>query len=332
MEFQLTKELVDQVMFGMENQDSEFLLDLRDQKVIRIDELHEDGEDDQERYIPLPLWRSVDGYNLMEKFVASLHNPIYREILRRILASGKGVFRQFKDALKEKKEIEQLWYYFKEREMRSRVVEWYNILRESWGLSRIGDPEGEETESLVLSDFTLTLVDSNAQVGISVETSGVQAAPSNRIEDIVGHFDRLGFGECYLDVPEDVTDYLYRRRLRLLGGPSDESSRILAMFTPLNDLAGFLWAAVENLGDGRLVSTIVQIYVLPEFRGLGLAHELFTHYCRDAYEDKVELLLFELHGSSEFLSAMIEREGARRMSQMYEINITRWYRENVEIV
>ena len=173
MTFPLTRELIDQIMFGMENQDTDFLLDLYDQKVVRIDELPDEGQDDEARYIPLPEWRSVDGYNLMEKFVASLHNPIYREILRSILASGKGVFRQFKDALKERQEIERLWYRFKEREMRAHVVEWYNVLRESWGLARIGDPEDEGTEVLVLSDFALELLNAGATVSLAAEASGV---------------------------------------------------------------------------------------------------------------------------------------------------------------
>jgi GNAT superfamily N-acetyltransferase len=88
---------------------------------------------------------------------------------------------------------------------------------------------------------------------------------------------------------------------------------------------------VEDLGDGRLASVVFQLYVFPEYRGLGLAHTLFAHYCRLAYDDKIEILFLELPGSSDFLEGMMEAHGARRMAQTYELNITRWYQENVDI-
>ncbi len=334
MEFQLTRELIDQIMFGMENQDTEFVLDTEEPRVIKIQEISDqpDGtEEPDDRYIPLPEWRSVDGYNLMEKFVASLHNPIYREILRRILASGKGVFRQFKDALKEKKEIERLWYHFKEREMRSRVVEWYNLLRESWGLAHVGDPEGDETDALVLTDFTFSLTDPGEQVEISTESESVAPPESNTTSDVVLHFDEIGFMECMAEQPAHIVRFLLDRRRRLLTLPDAPTARILVARTPVNELAGFLWADLSELPDGRIVSCLNQIYVLPEFRGLGLARTLFTRFCSFAYEQKAETLLIEVPGAAAFLLGMFEAEGASPHSQLLQLDITDWYRENVEL-
>ncbi|HUX11617.1 MAG TPA: UPF0158 family protein, partial [Spirochaetia bacterium] len=289
------------------------------------------AESEEERYIPLPEWRSVDGYNLMEKFVASLHNPIYREILRSILASGKGVFRQFKDALKERKEIERLWYHFKEREMRTRVVEWYNLLRESWGLSRIGDPGDDDTDSLVLIDFTIDTADSAGRVSIASDANSVELPRSAILADVVTHFDELGYRECIAERSAYLAQFLIDKRRSTLPAASAQSGRILVALTPVEELAGFLWADLEPAPDQRAVATILQIYVLPEYRGLGLARALFTRFCHLAYEQKVEALFVALPGSASFLSGMFGAQGAEPLSLFLQLDLTAWYRENVEV-
>ncbi|WP_455382954.1 UPF0158 family protein [Salinispira pacifica] len=355
MEFPLTRELIDQIMFGMENQDTEFVLDSREHRVVKVQEISEETDETdepaEERYLPLPEWHSVDGYNLMEKFVASLHNPIYREILRRILTSGKGVFRQFKDALKERKEIERLWYHFKEREMRARVLEWYNLLRESWGLERVGDPEGEETDALVLTDFTIGAIVVTEELLVPAEPFGEgaldvsgepssQSAPGTEEDgrpvrgtaaEIAAYFDALAFVECMSDQPAHLVSYLLQKRRMRLPSTSADSARILVARTPLNELAGFVWADFSQLSDGRMTATLHQIYVLPEFRGLGLARMLFTRLCTFAYEQKAETLFIEMPGPAAFLSDMYETEGAQPLSQLFQLDVTRWYRENVEV-
>ncbi len=335
MEFQLTRELMDQIMFAMENQEIDFVLDSRAQQVVKVEEIDEKAESldeaEEELYFPLPEWHSVDGYNLMEKFVASLHNPIYREILRRILVSGKGVFRQFKDALKERKEIERLWYHFKEREMRTRVIEWYNLLRESWGLARIGDPDDDDTDALVLIDFTIDAADPTGVVAIASDANSVELPSSAVLADIVTHFDELGYLECMAERSAFLAQFLIEKRRNTLPSASAPSSRILVALTPLDELAGFLWADLEPLPDNRVVATILQIYVLPEYRGLGLARTLFTRFCHFAYEQKVEALFVALPGSASFLSGMFGAQGAEPLSQFLQLDVTAWYQENVEV-
>jgi len=153
MKFELSKELIDQIIFAMEDQENEYYLDVEEGVVVPAEELIGEGlEGEEERYLSLPEWRSVDGFNLMERFTATLRNPLYRERLRQILSSGRGVFRQFKNALKERPDIEKLWFRFKNREMRKEVYRWYNALRESWGLKEV-EIDWEEPEDLVLSDF-----------------------------------------------------------------------------------------------------------------------------------------------------------------------------------
>ena len=150
MRFELDNILTDEILFHMENQDGEFLLDTHEGKIIDKN----DNEVDGECFIALPEWSSSDGYRIMEKFTAGLKNPIARQELSSALNRNKGVFRSFKDTLEQYPEIEKLWFRFKEREMKNIVVNWYNALREEWGLEPIG-AEPEDTSSLVLEDFVL---------------------------------------------------------------------------------------------------------------------------------------------------------------------------------
>ena len=150
MQFELTDALADQILFAMEDQNGEYVLDVRTGVVADVSDLAEPGGADS--VYPLPEWGSADGFRLMEGFAASLRNPIVRTELTRALEKGRGVFRAFKDVLSSRPEIERLWFAYKEKQMRQEIVDWYNALREEWGLARIGD-EPEDTEDLVLEDF-----------------------------------------------------------------------------------------------------------------------------------------------------------------------------------
>jgi ribosomal protein S18 acetylase RimI-like enzyme len=154
MQFKLTDVLIDEILFSMEDQNGLFFIDTQQGVVVSGDNLESEapGADDENRYIDLPDWDSSEGYRLMEHFTAGFRNPVLRRQLAAALDRGKGVFRAFKDTLAEYPEAEQLWYSFKEKEMKKAILRWYNALREEWGLERIG-AEPEETENLVIEDF-----------------------------------------------------------------------------------------------------------------------------------------------------------------------------------
>ncbi|GHV93367.1 hypothetical protein AGMMS50268_38700 [Spirochaetia bacterium] len=154
MQFELTDALMDDILFSMEDQDGEFLVDTREGMVIseNDEDFEEDTGEDEDRYISLPEWGSSDGFRLMEHFAAGLRSPLLRTELSSALNRGKGVFRAFKDILSRYPEAEKLWFAHKEREMKRQIIRWYNSLREEWGLARIG-MEPEDTADLVLEDF-----------------------------------------------------------------------------------------------------------------------------------------------------------------------------------
>jgi GNAT superfamily N-acetyltransferase len=148
MVFELTDSLAEKLVHAMENQEEHFVLDAGSCAVV----LAEDAEADEENFYTLPSWSSEDGYKMLESFVSSLYAPLVREELRQVLISGRGVFRNFKNVLKAYPEVERKFHFYKERKMRSLIFDWYNALRESWGLEKLGQ-EIEEIDDLVHEDF-----------------------------------------------------------------------------------------------------------------------------------------------------------------------------------
>src|SRR6056297_1279586 len=148
---ELTEEVIDQIIFGMENQQADYLFDLKEGVLVHSNEsVVTEHKGSEERFVELPNWRPVDGFYLMERFVAFIKNPIYRQEMRDALNGGGGVFRRFKDVLKRFEPLERQWFSFKEREMRQAVRNWYTGINDAIMLSRLGE-EPEETEDLVLS-------------------------------------------------------------------------------------------------------------------------------------------------------------------------------------
>jgi len=152
MQFELSPALIDEILFFMEDQDGEFLVDTQKGIVISAGDEEFDGDAEEGRYISLPEWDSSEGFRMMEHFTAALRNALVREELSAALDMGRGVFRAFKNTLSRYPEIEKQWYSYKERGMKREVIAWYNALRESWGLELIGE-EPEDIAGLALEDF-----------------------------------------------------------------------------------------------------------------------------------------------------------------------------------
>ncbi|MFW5687980.1 MAG: UPF0158 family protein [Spirochaetota bacterium] len=301
----MTRELIDQVVFGMENQDRDYFLDVQEATVVPIDQVNE--EEIGSRYLELPAWRSVDGYNLMEQFVATLHNPIYRSRLRAILASGKGVFRQFKDTVRERREIERLWFSFKERRMRELVIEWYNDLREREGLERlIEEPVETDTDQLVEADFVFRT-----------------AAPDDL--PLIEELDRDAFDENYADTDEQSVDLYYEHFRTDVPDLADPESLVRIVETQGGEFAGFLWAVVRR-ADEASVAFVQQLYVVPEFRGFGLARGLFTRFCRELHAGGVCEIALALHGAAQDLEPNFAGYGLARNCSMMKMDLAAWHR------
>ena len=305
--FELTDDIVRQVIFGMENQNHRYVLDVEEGRVLRADSIDPsldpasfgtDVLDPAARYHELPPWTSADGFNLMQAFLAELPNPQLRQELNDILRSGKRVFRRFKDRLSEYPDAQRRYHVFKFLEMRGVVAEWYNTLRELRGLDTLELGFEDEIGDLILTDVVIEKPD---------------PVPATMLEEL----DRQAFYESLGALPADLARFLYRRRAARLPGFNDARSTVLTVYNPIGDLCGFLWAVQDLLESGKRLTTIEQLYVLPDYRRLGMAEALLDRFSENHGDDKAGYVLVRIYGSSDFRIDSLARRGFRTVSAEY---------------
>ncbi|MDR1216810.1 MAG: GNAT family N-acetyltransferase [Treponema sp.] len=240
MFFELTRALIDEILFCMEDQNRDFLLDTRESKLINIEysDIEDDFNEKEERFIEIPEWCSSDGFFIMEQFASGRRNSVIRDALTQSLEQGKGVFRAFKDVLNQYPEMEKRWFVFKEREMKRRIVQWYNGLRESWDMEKIGFEEPEETQELILEDFMFR--DYNPDDATTV-------AALHRV--------------CVEENPRNATYAEDDYRM---------SGKIIVAEAAERSIVGYS-AILDQNGDCNY-RLVVEVH--PEYRGLGLGSEL----------------------------------------------------------
>lgn len=289
----LNDDLLEQLFFGMENQKKKFFLNMQTLKVIDADEILPADED---HVVRIPKWQPVDGFNLMESFINTLHNPIAREELHRSLQGGQGVFREFKKTLKNYREVERLWFAFRKRKMKKRVLEWVDAIMESEAFTAFTD-EISEHEDLVLSDFTVQPVDDAEKLGI------------------VSEWDKQAFEELFL-LPEHAQYWhaFYRDHL-----PSpqelEQGSFVLGIFNPAGEICAFLWALHDEISVQKSVAHILQIYTEPVWRGLGMAGTLINIYLKHCEEEGIGTIVFT--SFSNVLENIFKREGFTQSVSLY---------------
>lgn len=294
MNFALTTQMIDKIGFAMEDQKEQYAADLDSGELVPLSTLGERYSD--ERYSRLPRWGSAEGFHLMESFVTSLDNPAYREQLSRALTMGRGVFRAFKDALKENKEIERLWFAYKEQRLRAVIVSWYNANREARGLAKL-PAEPEETEELVMSDFSFSW-------GIGERGAEVLRQ------------DRDAFFELFPDErPERLEERFAEKRRGMLPAGSD-GSPILIAETPSGDLAGF----ARGIIDGTSVH-IVQLAVMQDLRGIGLGEALLRKFLMEMRSRGMRRLTVELMGKSLRSSDFFQSVGFTPVTEVMECSL-----------
>jgi GNAT superfamily N-acetyltransferase len=298
MQFELTKALLDDILFSMEDQNQEFLVDAQEGVLINSEDVDESAAAREKRFVSLPVWDSSDGFRLMERFAAGFKNPLVREELTGALNRGRGVFRAFKDALGAYPESERLWFAFKEREMKRCILKWYNAFREEWGLERIG-LEPDETEDLVLEDFCFR------------PARPEDAAPAENLHHA-----------CL----EDYREYAEKNGLTRIPEPS-------FAFPPARTFPGDL-ALVAETGHGDFAAyisavrqgsslSIDALEVKPEYRGLGLGEALLSRLVALIDPRSVSTVLVDLPCDSEGFSRVLLREAFKPYVYRYSLRLPR---------
>lgn len=303
--FEMREPLVRQIIFAMENQNISYLIDTERGTLLRPETIpaeqrpDPEGElDPEHRYQPIPPWTSADGFQLMERFVNRVQLQEEQDQLQEILVSGKRVFRRFKDALKENEPLAQRFYQFKYQQMRGQVLDWYDRLRELAGLDIVERGVDEEFDDLWQSNVSV------------LEPRPVPVT-------VIRELDRQASAEVFGHLPEPLRGYLRQRRRSRLPSPGDARCLVLAASTPMEDLCGFAWLVGDTLPDGGTVHELVQLYVLPEYRGLGIGTALLDAAVTRSRETGGHALLASVPAGDGPIRQAFERLSARHHAQQF---------------
>ena len=296
MNFALTAQMIDKISFAMEDQKEHYVVSVETGELVPVSSLPGAGAGGGDAYIPLPVWGSAEGFHLMESFVTSLDNPAWREQLSRALTMGRGVFRAFKDVLKQYKEIEKLWFAYKERRLRGIIISWYNANREARGLEKL-PLEPEETEELVMSDFSFTW-----------EVGGHE----QEIETL----DRDAFFGLFPNEDPARLEERFQEKRRGVAPPGGAGAPILIAETPAGELAGFAWGTI----DGYVVR-IVQLAVWEGLRGIGLGESLLRQFLLAMRARGMRRLTTELMGRSLRAASFFQSMGFTTVTQSMECSL-----------
>jgi len=277
---EVTEEMLERVVFGMENQKDRLYLDPSD-GVLR------GGDEDDGTLIPLPPWGPTEGYRLMDRFTGTLPDSPFRAGLYAILHSGSGVFRRFKDALKDRPEMEGLWRRYKMREMRRSAVAWLSRWSEALELASLG-PEPEDLDDLVLEDFSL------------------RAARDADIP-VLEEWDRASIAETYPDLTaQERRNAVFRER----GEAEFAAQEVILAENAAGEPVGFAW--MHLVGDvDRREGRLLQLYVRPDYRGLGLGRLLAERAFGMAEDAGIRAVSARTAASSHHLDGFLERQGFR---------------------
>lgn len=253
MEFELSDELISQIIFSMEDQNGKYVLDPDNCLLCKKDAI---PSEQLSNYYELPVWNSISGFKMMERFVSVLHNPLAREELRSVLLSRKGVFRNFKNTIKSYPEVERVWYSFKDAEMKHLIIRWYNVLRESWGLEKFSE-DIEEYDSVLQDDFTFRLCETQE------DQSMIQLCEEDFASEIQEKWPGdLGTALSYL---WDTSTY----------ETEDNQSFSIAAETVSGEFAGYVKICPVIPGSMKTV-LIRSLYVTKKYRGLSLGRQLLS--------------------------------------------------------
>lgn len=252
MTFALTQLLVDNIQTALENQEKSFIVDAENCGIIEKDD---SVTVDDEKFYNLPEWTSADGFKLREDFVNNLYSPLAREELQGILHSGRGVFKRFRNVLKKYPEVEKKWHVFKNRTMNKYINDWYNSLREIWGLEKL-DYIPESDEMLIHDDFSFSEYNSDNQEEIFLNISAALKTEYGEIsEEIIAAFSEM-WKSSFLSF--------------------DSSSQIGYLCRSLSDdFAGCITAAPVS-ENNKKVMILTSLFVSNGFRGLGIGTELLS--------------------------------------------------------
>ena len=268
MFFELTDSLCADILFAMENQQQNFGLDAKNSRIVQC----EPESVDEENIYSLPLWTSADGYSLLEDFIAKYKGIKACGELKQILLEGRGVFRNFKNTLKKYPEADRRFHSFKNKEMKKMVCEWYNALRESWGLETL-EQDFYEYDDLVLEDFAFRTFSAD------MDSGNVAFLASAFFEELKIQFSGELGSAISLQL-KDQFDSINALTKNCTGG--------FVCRTLSDEFAGcVLYSGLSS----KKVAFLNALFVNQNYRGLGIARELLSRSISTLTEDGIQFFI-----------------------------------------
>ena len=296
MVFQLTEALADEIIQALENQERHFVIDALNSVLLDADSVSADDD----RFYSLREWNSEKGFALRQDFVNSIHSVAVQNSLRYILHSGRGVFRNFKNELKNYPEIEKVWHRYKHHRLRTFVGEWYNELREIWGLEKL-EQAPEDYDNLLQDDFIFQ-----------------KYCPENA-QDIIFQFSSAeeDFDSSWpQEIQETVTE-LWKRQFSAFGL---ENHIGFICRTVSNEFAGCITAAPVSKRTEKTV-VVSSFFVPQKFRGLGIGTELLEKCLSELKALKKEWILLTNVIIPDSMEPLLLRSGFQNSGSGYSAKI-----------
>lgn len=305
MPFELTESLIDDIVFAMENQDKDFFFDAKGKCVVSPDSpgfSGTDGLEENDSLYSLPHWSSKDGFDILEDFAGIVRAREAHDGLLQVLSNGRGVFRNYKNVLSRYPHIEKQFHAFKRKKMRAVVMEWYNSLRESWGLEKLSQ-DFEEYDELTQEDFEFHRYN-HQKDGDCVFTEAEKIA-----EEIKAEFK----GDTGLAMAHFWLRKFYREKPADFGG---------VVCRTLSD--GFA-ACLLFYGCGSFAKNTVAltaVFVNQNYRGLGIARELFSRGISQIKEQGIHSIIIVDSVIPDYLEPLLARCGFEKKGSAYVLELT----------
>ena len=290
MYFDLTESIKDSILNAMDDQTSDLVFDSKSRSVVESDQ----NTTNNEQYIDLPKWTSADGFKIRQDFVSCLHAPLAKDELQQILHSGRGVFRNFKSCLKQYPEIEKKWHLFKRRKMLLKVNEWYNALRELWGLEAL-EAEPEDFEDLVQNDFIFR---------------GYDSAKDKESVLYYANVEEVCIDENLEEVSAAIK-FLWERQFL-----SQDSDFGLVSKTFSDDFAGCITFQTCTSSSTKAV-VLSAFFVLKNFRGLGIGRMLLSQSLELLRKRKIQWVIIANVIIPDSMIPLLNRSGFKKIGSGY---------------
>ena len=298
MTFSLTESLLNEIQSALENQEQAFLVDAAQTKLV---EKTEGLKGDDEFFYELPDWDSAAGFKLREDFVEKLNAPLAHEALQSVLHSGRGVFRNFRNVIKDYPEVEKRWHIYKNEKMMSYINNWYNNLREVWGLEKL-DYVPESDDSLIHDDFSFTAYESKSNKEELMLF--MNAAFKARDENLDGELAQAIYNIWYEQFE--------------LAEAKGQLGFVCRSFS--NDFAGCITAAYVSKKQEE-VMILTNLFVPEAFRGLGIGTELISMCLSEFKKLGKKWLILPKMIIPDFLEPLLLRTGFDKIDSGYAVNL-----------